>query len=90
MDDQVGLLEEIARLHPALLGELAQPFHHTDRLIFGRRAVLPEREPALRVDDEEVGERSADVDSDPVPHPQILSMTAAEPRPPPAHIVTIP
>src|SRR5439155_14821640 len=90
VDDQIGFREEVAQLHAALLGELAQPLHHADRLVFGRRAMLPEREAALRVDDEEVGERPTDVDADPVPHSQILSMTAAEPRPPPAHTVTMP
>ena len=69
VDDQVGLAEKLLYRLIALRGELLDPVHHADRLIGRRGRVLPEREPAVGLDDQEVGERSSDVDPDPVAHP---------------------
>ncbi len=50
------------------LGQLAEPGHDPDRLVFERARCLVEHDLTGWCDADEIGERAADVDSDAVPH----------------------
>ena len=66
VDDRFGLGEEPAQIRRQLCGQQRQAIDQADGRIRRRRGALGDRERALRVDRDQVGERAADVDADPV------------------------
>jgi hypothetical protein len=66
VDDRVRLGEEPAQIRGELGGEQREAVDQPDRRVGRRRGALGDREGALRVDRDQVGERAADVDADPV------------------------
>jgi hypothetical protein len=66
VDDRFRLGEEPAQIGGELRGQERKPVDEPDRRVGRRRGALGDREGALRVDRDEVGERAADVDADPV------------------------
>ncbi len=66
VDDDLELPTELGRGEPESLGELGDAVHHTDRLIGERGRRLVEHDLARGCDADQVGERAADIDTDPV------------------------
>jgi hypothetical protein len=66
VDDRVRLGEEPAQIGGKLRGQEREPVDQPDGRVGRRRGALGDREGALRVDRDQVGERAADVDTDPV------------------------
>jgi hypothetical protein len=66
MHDRLGLLEEPVKVRADLGGEQREPVDQAQRRVRRRRGALGDGERATLVDRDEVGERAADVDADPV------------------------
>ena len=66
VDDAPGRAEERAPIDAEGVGEQLQPVEHADGLVPRRRGGFRGRDPPLVVDGDKIGERAADVDTDPV------------------------
>jgi hypothetical protein len=64
--DRLGLLEEPGQVCADLGGEEREPVDQAQRRVGRRRGALRDRERATLVDRDEVGEGTADVDTDAV------------------------
>jgi hypothetical protein len=64
----LGLAQERARVHAELRRDPLEPGDEAHRRIVGGRARLVDEPEVVGADQEEVGERPADVDADPVAH----------------------
>jgi len=64
--DRLGLGQEPAQIGAELGGQERKPVDQADRRVGRRRSALGDREGALGVDRDEIGERAADVDTDPI------------------------
>jgi hypothetical protein len=66
VNDRFGLGEKPAEVGAELRGQEREPVDQSDRRVRRRRGAFGDREGAALVDEDEVGERAADVDADPV------------------------
>ena len=68
VDEDLELAAEGSERHAEPLGQLRQAVHHPARLVLDGGRGLVEHHLTLRRDAEQVGERAADVDAEPVSH----------------------
>ena len=72
VDDAIRRAEERGPVDAERRGEQIQSFEHPDRLVPRRRSGFRHRDPPAAVDGDEIGERAADIHTDPVPGPGFL------------------
>ena len=77
VDDQLDLAEQLLERNAEPTADLLQPGDEAERRVGRRRARLVHEPHVASAEDEEVGERAADVDSDPVAHARSLAVSAS-------------
>jgi hypothetical protein len=68
--EDVEITAEVGDRGPEPFGKLRKAVHHADRLVVGRGRGLVEHDVAVGRHTDQIGERPADVDADPVAHPR--------------------